>query len=89
MSQVFMTVANKGLVEFSIMTDVPRDSRLLRVDYKVYTPADPDAVRTEFRQVIGQALGYIVSDEQQENGLNRMCLVPAQINDLTIETLAG
>ncbi len=89
MSQVFMTLANKGLVEFSVTQDRRRDQRIIRVSYRVYTPCDADAVRWEFRRAIAAALGYVVDDEEQANGLNCLSLVPAQPDEWTSEIMAG
>lgn len=89
MSQVFMTLVNKGLVEFSVIEDRRRDQPMIRVNYRVYTPCDADAVRWEFRRAIAAALGYVVDDEAQANGLNCLSLVPIQPDEWTTEIMAG
>ncbi len=85
MSQVFMTFANKGLVEFSITADHHTPQRRLKVDYQVHTLGDSEAVLREFRQAISEALTSVVTYENA----NQFVLLPVQPDDFGFEVMAG
>lgn len=85
MSQVFMTHANKGLVEFSVIPEPNAYQRRLKVAYQVHTLGDTEAVRREFQQALAEALTSVIAHEDPD----QFVLVSVQPDDFGYEMLAG